>query len=360
MAELISIHTNRTSISSTTIPDIKKIIGESALPLSNTYVTIEIKGIPTAYINAFRRTSTDEMIGYCLQIPNDNDWKETTDKFMLPQFISQRMSLIPLKPNIDDFSNIKYDLIVENLENKIKTVYSRDLKLVSGKLQEPIFNPTFKICQLQPGSKIAIKNIYIASGYGKDNIAFQRVRCAAYKHLDIEQYDTKETHEPNGRFTDFSGYKVSSMIANPEHHIYTGIITATNNNKAEIKSIFIDVCANIKGRLMYILSYIESTANNESSSQGIEYSIFQLTEGTYECILQIANETHTIGELIKRTTFNLIPDIINVKYIILSHENKLRINIQYKEHITKILIKVLKYCLSIFDSIQKQIIQYKL
>lgn len=359
--ELVSIKLNRKEVSSKTIPNIKKIIGIDNLPLANTYVSIEIKGISTAYINAFRRTSIDEMTGYALQVPVDMDWRETTDEFMLPQFIIQRISMIPLKLNIgNELNKITFDLIAENNTTTVMSIYSRDLKLITGKLSEPIFNPTFKICILQPGRKITIRGIYIGSGIGKDNTAFQRVRCGAYKHLDIPQYDHKDTHEPNGKMADFSGYKISSMVANPRHHLYTCTLVATNTDTAEIKTLFVEVCNNIKERLRYILSYVESTINNETNSQGIDYSIFQLTEGTYEGILQINGETHTIGELIKRTIYELIPDIINVKYVIILHDDKLKISIQYKEHVTGILVKALKYCLSTFDSLQKQFIQYKL
>jgi DNA-directed RNA polymerase subunit L len=246
------------------------------------------------------------------------------------------------------------------LTTKPLYVYSKDLELVSGKVSEPIFNPTFKICVLQPGSKIVIKGIYISSGYGKYNAAFQRARCATYKHLDIPQYDRTETHNQNGSMVDNSGYKISSLEANPKHHIYKCIIVATNNDPAEVKSIFIDTCINIKERLRYILSHVESINNNERTNHEIEYSIFQLNDGIFEGILLINNETHTIGELLKRSIYELIPDIINVKYIILSHEDKLKLTIQYKEHVTKILIKALRHCISIFDSLQKQFVSYKI
>lgn len=359
--ELISINLTRKEINSKVIPNLKKIIGYDYLPLVNTHVSIEIKGLSTAYINAFRRTSIDEMVGYALQVPNNINWNETDDEFMLPQFVVQRISLIPLKLNLgNDYNKITFDLIAENNGTTVMSIYSKDLKLVTGKLSEPIFNPTFKICILQPGRKISIKGIYIDTGLGKDNIVYQRVRCAAYKHLDIPQYDYKDTHLPDGKMSDYSGYKISSMESNPKHHIYTCIIPATNKDNTNITSLFTDVCNTIKERIRYILSYIESTISNESSSQGIEYSIFQLSEGIYEGVLEIIGETYTIGELIKRTIYDLIPDIINVKYVIILHDDKLKINIQYKEHVTKILIKSLKYCLTTFDSLQKQFIQYKL
>jgi len=356
--KLMSIILKRKEIK---VKNMEKIIGISELPLVNTYVSIEMKGIATAYINAFRRTSIDELMGYALQVPIDNDWRDTSDLFMLPQFVVQRISLIPLKNTLNiDINNIKFELVAENIsDTNVLSVYSKDLKVTIGKLSEPIFNPTFKICILQPKQKISIKNIYITTDTGKDNAAFQRVRFAAYKHLDIKEYDKSETHSYEGKQTDYSGYMESSMKSDPRHHLYTCIVPSTNNNKAEVISIFIDVCNNIKKRLQFILSHIESK-DISSSSQGIEYSVYQLVDGIYECVLQIMNETYTIGELIKRTIYDLTPDIINIKYILLSHENSLKIIIQYKEHITKILKKALMVAIATFDSLQNQFINYNI
>lgn len=345
--EVISFDINRVSID------------EKRIPLVNTYVSIEIKGISTAYINAFRRTSIDELPGYALQVPNDTDWNETTDEFMLPQFVIQRISLIPLKPNLGmDYSNIRFELNVVNMTGEILHVYSKDLILKAGNLTSPIFNPTFKICVLQPGKAIVIKNIYIATGVGKDNVAFQRVRCACYKHLDIEEYDRNETHLPTGSQVDNSGYKISSMLSNPKHHLYNCIIPATSNNKKEIVSIFIDICNNIKERIRFILSYIESL-NNTNTNQSITYNVFQLSDGIYEGTLVIKNETYTIGELIRKTTYDIIPGIINIKYTILSHDDCLTLIIQYGEHVSSILIKVLKYIIKTFEQLHQQFIKYK-
>lgn len=345
------------------IPNMRKIIGIDKLPLSNSYVSLEIKNIPTAYINAIRRVSIDEMTGHALKVDTQNNWY-TTDDFMLPEFVSQRISLIPLKLNIgnDVISSVRFELIAENLTNEVMTLYSRDFK-IHGKLTEPIFNPTFKICILQPGKKIHIKDICITNGIGKDNIAFQRVRCGAYKHLDLEEYSNEELYMNNLELdrtnvegtryaTDYSGYKKSCMLTNPMHHLFTCIIPATNDDVEEIRQLFIEVCNNIKERLRYILSHIES---HDSNDQNIEFNIFQSNEGIYEGILQVTNETYTIGELLKRTIYELYPDIINIKYVIISHVYKLKMTIYYKEDISKLLIKTIKYCIQVFDNLQKQI-----
>jgi DNA-directed RNA polymerase subunit L len=328
-------------------------------PLNNTYVSIEIKNVSVAFINAFRRISIDELQGHSLQISTDGEWM-CNDEYILPQFLNQRISLVPLKSSIgNDYNSIKFELIADNTTYELKTLYTKDLVVTSGKLTEPIFNPTFKLCTLMPGRKISIKNIYIGNGFGKYNACYQKVRCGAYKHLDIPEYDKKETHNQDGTQVDYSGYKISSMISNPQHHLYTCIIPATNKNMNEVMSIFIDVCNNAKDRLRHILYYIESHTNDQND-QDIKYTVIQLSEGTYEGIIYINNETYTIGELLKRTIFDLNPDIINVKYVILTHDDCLKFTIHYKEHVTNILVKSLKYCINLFDVLQTQLKNYKL
>lgn len=333
-------------------------VDDNKIPLANTYVSIEIKGISIAYINAFRRTSIDELPGYALQVPNDTDWNETTDHFMLPQFVIQRISLIPLKPNLGtDYNLLRFDLNVTNNTTEVFTVYSKDLVLKAGILTGPIFNPTFKICILQPGKSIVIKNIYIGMGVGKDNVAFQRVRCACYKHLDIEEYDRAETHLPTGSQVDNSGYKVSSMLSNPMHHLYKCIIPATNTNKKEIISIFMDICTNIKGRIQFILSHIES---NNNTDQTITYNVMQLSDGIYEGILVIKNETYTIGELIRRTSYDIMNNYIDIKYTILSHDDCLTITIHHIEHVSILIRNVLKCIINIFEQLHQEFIRCSL
>jgi DNA-directed RNA polymerase subunit L len=330
------------------------------LPLANSYVKIEIKGIPTSYINAIRRVAMDELTGYALNANTESDWN-STEELMIPEFVAQRISLVPLKPNISDIGNIKYELFAENKTTEIMSVYTKDLKLVSGKITEPIFNPTVKLCILNPGKKIYIKNITIITGKGKNNSMFQRVKCGTYKHLDIEEFSKEQiigNIENNKEYANYSGYKVSSMVSNPRHHVFKCIVNATNNNPEEIRLLFIDVCDNVKRRLKYILSHIE--VNNTDHSQSIEYNVFTTNNGIYEGVLEISNETYTIGELLKRTIYDLYPDIINIKYVIISHVYKLILTIQYREHVTDLLIKSLKYCIGVFDTIQSQIKQKKI
>lgn len=357
MVKLNNINFDRKEIK---IDNMKKIIGIEKLPLAETYVSLEISDIPTAYINAIRRTGLNKLNGYCLTIPHDNNWNDTNDEFIIPQFISQRLNLIPLKPNIENFYKlIKFNLIIENNTFENRHIYTKDLKLVSGNLSEPIFNPTFKICTLRSGKKLVIKNIYISTGTGKDNSIYQVIRRPAYSHLDIEQYSHDDIYKKNGSMSDCSGYKLSSMVANPKHHLFTCVIPATNSNFNEIIFIFIDICLNIKNRINKIILFIQSINNNNKIiDKNIEYSTIKLSENNYESVLKVYDEGFTIKELIKRTLFDKIKDIINIKDNVNIYENLLTINIIYKIEIDNILIEVLKDIINIYDSLQNQFIDY--
>ena len=357
MVKLIAMKFDRKEIN---IDYMEKIIGIKKLPLADTYISIEISDISTAYINAIRRTGLNKIIGYCLTIPIDNDWNETNDNFIIPQFISQRLNLIPLKPNIESFyKSIKFDLIIENNTSENIDIYTKDLKLVSGYLPEPIFNPTFKICTLFSGKKIVIKNIYISTGIGKDNASYQIIKRPAYTHLDIEQYSYNETHTVHGEMSDCSGYKISSMIANPKHHLFTCVISATNNNFNELIFIFNEICINIKNRVDTIMKYIQSVVNDKKIvNKNISYVTIKLSENKYETTLKLYDEGYTIKELIKRTLFDKVSDIINIKDNVNIYENLLTINIIYNKNIDSILIEVLTDIINIYESLQSQFLLY--
>jgi DNA-directed RNA polymerase subunit L len=329
------------------------------LPLLNTYVTMEIKGIPTEYINAIRRTSIDEIESYALQTPDvsSNSW-DCNDKFILHSFVEQRIGLIRLKHNIDEYTSIRYNLNVENNTTSIMKVYSKDLKLVSGKVNGYLFNPTYEICILQPSTYIIINDIFITVGIGKNNAKYQKACNAFYTHLDIEQYSHDETHSKNGSQSSKSGYKESCMLASPKHHLYVATIPATSGEKNEITNIYINICNNITHRLRKILSCIDSPTKDSSNTFGIEYNVYQISDGNYEGVIIINNETATIGNLIKKTLHDLVPDL-NVNFCNIEHHNGcIKLIIQHREHINKLIIKTIKHIILTFDTIQKSLSTY--
>src|SRR5271169_5307802 len=100
-AEVIRVEIAREELTAAKVPALRELFHLERLPLAQAHVEIEIKGVPTAVVNALRRVVTDEMLGYALQVPVDGfSVAETTEMMMLPMFVNQRIALIPLRAQV--------------------------------------------------------------------------------------------------------------------------------------------------------------------------------------------------------------------------------------------------------------------
>lgn len=330
---------------------LKKLFHLDSLPNAPSIVTIEISGIPTAYINGIRRVGTDEMKGYALNVkPGGFKIDLTTDPFMLPPYVEGRISLIRLSARAG-MDKLRFKLDVTNNGATQMGVYAGDLEIVEGSLPIPIFNPTTKIAFIQPGKRIVIHDIYVSDGYGRENSIYNVLCRASYSHLDIPQYSDDDMRKENGVAADWSGYKVSSLVANPLHHLLSATIPATSSNKDMVYIIFIDICTNIIERLRLANTAIE-TASNGIPHREAQYTVVKLNSGISEGILRMIGETYTIGELIRRTVYDLNPNIVNVSYTIISHENNLNLSVRHTDNVTKILIDAIQHIIDTFEKIK--------
>lgn len=357
-AEVVRVRIERDELTAAAIPAIRELYGLDKLPLAESRVEIELKGVSTAVVNALRRAVTDEMPGRCLTVPPDGfDADLTTDVFMLPQFCNQRIGLLPLRPQIpvDVIKDLRLKLDVTNKGTSVMSVYSGDMEITAGAMPEPLFNPTFIVASLQPGKRIVIRDIHISAGYGRDNGAYLVARRAAFRHLDIPQHGEKETHDSGGAAADASGYKTSCLVADPRHHLLTAEIPATAGSPAEVRGVFADACANIKERLRLILTTVDRRPESRGpgGNSGVQFTVVQLEAGLTLGTLQVPGETHTIGELLRRAVFDLVPDISFVGYTIVTHENQMIFTIRHSGDVTKILMDAARYCVEVFDSIQR-------
>lgn len=361
VVEVVRVKVDRAELTPDASLVLRELFHITRLPLAESRVEIELKGVPTAVVNALRRVVTDEMPGRSLQVPADGFvTEETTDLFMLPQFVVGRINQIPLRPQIpaDIVNNLRLSLDVTNRGASTLAVYTGDFEITAGTMPEPLFNPTFKVAILQPGKRLVVRDIRIMSGYGRDNGAYIVARRAAYEHLDIPQYPNDETHKSTGSKVDESGYKQSCLVANPRHHRLTATLPATSANSAETLAVFADACGNIQDRLRLIATAIERRGDSAAGGfahRGVQYTVVQLEGGLVEGILQVPGETYTIGELLRRVVYELTPDIANVKYLIVSHENRLNFTIRHTEDVTRILTSAIQHAITIFGTIQRGI-----
>jgi DNA-directed RNA polymerase subunit L len=360
-AEVVRVTIERNELTAEKVPALRDLFRLERLPLAESHVEIEIRGVSTAVVNALRRVVTDEMPGYALQVPVDGfDASETSEVFMLPQFTNQRIALLPLRGQIpaDVVEKLRLELDVANRGTSPLSVYAGDLVVKKGRMAEPLFNPTFKLCVLQPGKRIVIRGIYIATGAGRDNGVFLVARRAAYRHLDIAQHDRAATHDPGGEAADWSGYKVSSLVADPRHHLLTATLAASSPDPSEARAVFADACANIKERLRLVATTVERRAEAGSlTGRGVQYTVVELEAGLTEGILQVPGETHTIGALLCRAIYEFAPNIANVAYTIVAHENRMNLTLRSTEDVTQILLGAARNCITTFDTIQRGIMR---
>jgi DNA-directed RNA polymerase subunit L len=366
-ANVVSVTVARGGFTAAEVPELRELFGLERLPLAPARVSIELDGVPTAVVNALRRTVTDEMIGHALQAVPDGDTGGlsgasplTTDLFMLPQFVNARIAQIRLRPQIpaDVVANLRLKLDVTNTGATPLVVYAGDFEVAAGAMPEPLFNPTTEIAVIQPGARIVVPVVRISAGYGRDDGVYQRACRAAHTHLDLAQHSDAEMREESGVAADESGYKVSSLLANPRRHRLTATLPATGDDPAESRAVFADACANIKERLRLVATAVERRAEPPSGGfahRGVQYTVVELEGGLFEGILRVPGETHTIGELLRRTVYELTPDIANVAYLIISHENCLSLSVRHTEDVTAILMGAVRHAIATFDVIQRGI-----
>jgi len=338
------------------------------LPIFPTSAVIEISGIHIPEINAIRRVLTDEIQHYYLTTAEAT--MDTDDPYITLSKIEKYISQIPLCYSIpkDIIKKLRLGIDIKNNTTSEMVVLCGDLVIQPfGEegmvdLSNPIFDPTFELFSLSAGKRMIINDIQITTNYGKYNAVANLACNARYRFLDIEEYTMEEINKKENRiksFVDQSGYKMSSLIANPIHHELSFTIPATSKNfMKEISQILNDVCDNIIYRLRNILMYIEKPSDSEidNSEENIQSSILENNTGINRYICSIPNETHTIGNLLKWIIVNdIFPQCASVIYTITFDKNlELTINYAEGEDIYLQINDAVKYGINRFKEIKKQ------
>lgn len=322
-AHVVRVTCSRREITASSIPELKTLYGLDRLPLAPSWVSVEIKNVSRAVINALRRTLTDEMPGAALSV-GSFDSAATTEKLMLPQFVNDRIELMPLRPSAGSLkTSPRWVLDVTNSSEVDRTVYSGDLTLVSGSLATPIFNPTFPLCTLRPGCRIVVRDITVALGYGRVHAKYNVARLTSFRHLDIPRWPDAEMRHPGGLAVDLSDYKESSLLTDPQEHLLLVTIPATGSDPAEVRDVFTRACTCIIDRLKIVLGSLDSPSSFSLNSLG------ELGEGLVEGTLMVPGESHTLGSLIRKTVYDLTPDVASVLYKVVTHEDRLELRCRH-------------------------------
>lgn len=340
------------------------------LPLAKVRVTVEVKGVPAAAANALRRALAGEHRGRCLTFDrNGFRREETTDPFMADDdFVRTRFRMIPLRPQIpaETVRDLRLALHAANTTDEVLTLYSGDLEVAAGSLPGAIFNPTHELAFLQPGRTLHIENIRIAEGFAHQDAAFASATRAGLKPLDIGEHPREATHSRGGSAAEQSGFVQSSLVANPRHHRVTCYIPAAPENPAAALSVVVDACAGVMERLRYIQGVLDAALARSAAAQsrvGLTHrgsnAYFLVTPGPDRTkgVLVVKNETATVGNLLARSVYELMPDVAFAAYTCAPHEKTMRLTVEHTvpdpADVGGIVLRAVKHAYAIFATIQR-------
>jgi DNA-directed RNA polymerase subunit L len=250
-----------------------------------------------AIANGIRRTIMCELPVKALSCEYEDI--DTDDPFIVPEMVQARLRSIPLDQTIP-----------------IGTVYSVSAK--SSVVPLDVHTSTFKpasryfnnmtLLTLQPLRYLNIRNIRVSTeigireGYGMHAVAFNATSIA----LDIAQMNPYE------------GTGVSSHVADPR----MWKLSFNTNGTMEPAAIIKYACDNIIERLKAI-------------------PIDEITEHDSQYALSLPGESHTIGNLIVRTTLDIYPDIPAITCVVGSVDRVATIKIRYGDDINIMLKTVI-------------------
>jgi hypothetical protein len=315
MATVVSLRVEVEEMGEVGLAALRQLFGLERLPLAPVRFALELKGAPTAVANALRRALLDELPGHCLRVPPDGYDCLNSDPLMLAQFVNHRIANIPLRPRIPpELEGLRLELDVTNESSVPRVVHAGDLRVEGGsKRPPPLFNPTHELALLQPGRRLRIRGIQVATGRGADDAAFQVGRRAVCRPLDLPQFEEAEIREKKGAACDASGFKVSTLEANPQHHEVSAWLPAAPaaGAAAEVRAVLARACASIRERLRHLAPVVDQKG---AGRRGATYAAVRLESGLLEGTLRAPGETATIGELLRRTAFDLAPRLANIKW----------------------------------------------
>ena len=335
------------------------------LPLAKEKVTVELGGVPTAVANALRRAVKDEIRGQCLTFDAEEfDRESTTDPFMEEDFVRTRIRMMPLCPQISEtlVSGLRFALNAVNDTSKVMTVYSGDLKVTSSDTPtEPLFNPTHELAFLQPGRTLHISNIHLTEGFGYQDAAYTVGVRAAIRPLDLEEVPRSETHAAGGSAAERSGFVESSLVANPRRHEVTVTFPAVPAKSRASITVLVDTCGVIMRRLRYIQGVLETAQAGTGTIHRSTNAYFLITPDDLRTkgVLGIRDETDTIGNLVSRSVYELMPDISYVGYTCIPHERMMKLTVAHAvsepADIGKIIARAVDHAYGVFYQIQRGI-----
>jgi len=229
-------------------------------------LSFNIYNTKSSFVNAIRRCIIDEL--YIKTLYYDIVEFSSDDKFLLSDFIQNRIQLLSIKQDI--LQEKKFSLNVYNNTTKIIPIKSNSIINQDDKDTTIYFNQNIKLCDLKPNKSLNINNIMIKSEYGYNNNIYS-IGKASFEVINL---DMDKNQSLNTDASDFTFYVYSNGNIHPNEILIKTVETLTER---------LDNINNL------IKSYNEDELNNDEMIINKNEKI-----SSY----YIKNEYHTLGNLL--------------------------------------------------------------
>ena len=322
--------------------------------LASAEFKLTVENLPTVVANAIRRVLCDEMIGHHLDFQKFS--LESTEVYMLPQFVRTKINTIPLNASVQDWTQYKFSLDRTNTTASTIYLYTGDLTIEESPEDNHSmipFEPLSMICSLEAGKRLKIDSIFVDQGRGIEHGTFSNVCAVTSTPLDLERRPAAETHDRGGAAVDKSEYVESCLVANPQKHLIAGTIPACGGDAHTVVQIILsNACNEIVDRLQVAAAAMEK---NHQGPASFTLSPPEYGTGLEEGKLMIPNETHTIGNLLNRAIYDTLPGIANVTYTVGRSHMTLTVR-NDSGTVTKLVATAIGDCIKLFNRLSKSML----
>jgi hypothetical protein len=364
---------------------------KNIFPLVEQQLTFELEGVTAAVSNALQRTMTQEIRGLAFHVQEEDIGVGPSaeyDPFMSPEFLQERIQNFPIRFGVrfSDVKDLTLRIEIQNPTHAVKSVYLGDFKTymkgVPVELPLPLYNPTHKVADIQPGKCLKVHNVRVVESTGRIfTAASASVRGWQYP-LDIPRRPKKETHFGSQGAAQSSGYMQSAFVATPRKFRVGSTIVAALKGSQTGKALPGDACSNILKRLRVVHGILERGVQAAEAKSGTpafdaeapdaDNNYWFVRRGASDepelgggggdlarliGVLHLRGETRTITELIRDELNRLVPDIGSIGAAELPDSDAIQLTIRHRgdpEDLNRHVRQTLSNLLALFTSLQTQ------
>jgi DNA-directed RNA polymerase subunit L len=225
-------------------------------------MSFEMKGVNYSLANAIRRVLTNELPMKHMTVSLTSI--KSTDKYIIDDVIHSRLEMIPIPQDIP--LGTEMYLAFENKEDTYCDVLASEIKLKSNGSEIKNMMKNIPLCSLNAQHSLSVQDIVVAESYGYNNARVSPARIE-YEIINHDMTQSSIASDPN----EFRFLIESPPCIDPDWMMKTTILELTRRLDAIDRSNYV-----------------------------VEFGIYKLL---------IPGETHTIGRLLSRYIFDLVPSI---------------------------------------------------